>query len=59
MDGNDYVGEVKDFTRIVSKAFLEFLKAHAWKTSLGGAMDPMGGMGMDMGGGMPPMGGMM
>ena len=66
MNGNDYHGEVKDLKRVVSKAFLEFLKAHAWKAAYGGGsgMDPMGGMGMGMdmgGGGMPPIpgGGMM
>jgi len=63
MNGNDYHGEVKDLKRVVSKAFAEFLKSHAWKAAFGGGggMDPMGGMGMDMGGGMPPLpgGGMM
>ena len=64
MDGNDYEGEIKDLKRIVSRAFLEFLKSHAWKTvGMGGGMDPMGGgmpppMGGAMGGRMGGMGGM-
>ena len=64
MNGNDYHGEVKDLKKIVSKKFLEWLKAHPWQNAIGGAMggmDPMGGMGMggmDPMGGAPPMGGM-
>jgi hypothetical protein len=55
----------KDQKEIVSKQFIEWLKAEGWMSAgaggMGGMGDPMGGgMGMDpMGGGMPPMGGPM
>ena len=50
LNGTDYTGPLKDYKRIVSGNFINWLKSHAWKAQPAADNGSMG-MGMDMGGG--------